>query len=35
MRLAALQSILSAEAASASGCLLPPWLSCFQVACVV
>jgi len=35
MELVALQSILSAEVASASGSLLPPWLPCFQGACVV
>jgi hypothetical protein len=35
MGLVALQSLVSAEAAGASGSLLPPQLPCFQGACVV
>jgi hypothetical protein len=35
MGLVALQSLVCTEAAGASGSLLPPWLPCFQRACVV
>jgi len=35
MRLVALQSFMSDEAANVSGCSRPPWPSCFQSACVV